>query len=84
MINPKRREMFADLYRLAEYYENPPFVAGDPVTNSQWFAKAMSEVLQPFFDKYHGDIMAFELALDIVDDANRRAVAINKQDCVLR
>ena len=29
VIDPKRREMFVDLYRLAEYYERPPFVSGD-------------------------------------------------------
>ena len=83
VIDPKRREMFADLYRLAEYYENPPFIPGDIEGNAKWFIDAMSEVLNPFLAKYDGSQMAMELAFDVVEDANRKAVAANKEVSVL-
>lgn len=82
MIDPKRREMFTDLYRLAEYYENPPFVPGDIEGNAQWFITAMSETLNPFLEKHPGQ-MAADLAFDVVEEANRLAVEANKQGSVL-
>ena len=82
MIDPKRREMFSDLYRLAEYYENPPFIPGGIDHNAEWFGTAMDEVLYPFLKK-HTDQMALDLAMDIVEDANRKAVLANKQESLL-
>ena len=76
MIDPKRREMFTDLYRLAEYYENPPFIPGETQKNAEWFVIAMNEALYPFLNK-HNDQMASDLAWDIVEDANRKAVKAN-------
>jgi hypothetical protein len=43
----------------------------------------MSEVLNPFLAKYDGSQMAMELAFDVVEDANRKAVAANKEVSVL-
>ena len=79
MIDPKRREMFADLYRLAEYYECPPFHPGDIEGNANWFLKANDEALYPFFKKYPEDQLACDLAIAIVDNANRKALEANKQ-----
>ena len=78
-IDPNRREMFADLYRLAEYYENPPFRHGDVEGNANWFLKANDEALYPFFKKYPDDQLAGDLAIAIVDNANRKALEANKQ-----
>ena len=79
MIDPKRREMFADLYRLAEYYECPSFNPGDIEGNANWFLKANDEALYPFFKKYPEDQLAGDLAIAIVDNANRKALEANKQ-----
>lgn len=76
MIDPKRREMFVDLYRMAEYYERPPFVPGDIEGNAGWFVKAQEEVLLPFLAKYP-DQYASDLAVAILDEANRLAVRMN-------
>jgi hypothetical protein len=78
VIDPKRREMFADLYRVAEYYENPPFIPGNPEWNAHWFNTAMSESLTPFLEKHQGQLAA-DLAWAIVEEADRKAVEMNKQ-----
>lgn len=77
MIDPKAREMFADLYRLAEYYENPPFQPGDIEGNADWFVKANEEALYPFVAKHHGDQLACDLAFAVLEEANRKAVKAN-------
>lgn len=82
MIDARRREMFADLYRIAEYYENPPFMPGAVEHNGQWFVTAMMEVLNPFLAKYPEQLAA-DLAFDIVEDANRKAVEMNERVSVL-
>lgn len=82
MIDPKRREMFTDLYRLAEYYENPPFAPGDVDGNAKWFITAMHEALYPFFDKHPGK-MAIDLAIAILEDASRKAAEMNKKESIL-
>ena len=79
MIDPKAREMFADLYRLAEYYEQPLFHPGDIDGNANWFVTANDEALYPFVTKYQGNQLACDLALAIVEEANRKAVEANKQ-----
>lgn len=79
VIDPKRREMFADLYRLAEYYECPPFRPGDIEGNANWFLKANDEALFPFVKKYPEDQLAYDLVLAIVENANRKALEANKQ-----
>lgn len=79
VIDPKRREMFADLYRLAEYYECPPFHPGDIEGNANWFLKANDEALFPFVKKYPDDQLAYDLVLAIVENANRKALEANKQ-----
>lgn len=82
MIDPKRREMFADLYRLAEYYENPPFAPGAIHENSMWFITAATEALNPFLIKYQNRL-ATDLAFAIVEEANQKAVEANKAVSVL-
>lgn len=77
MIDPKRREMFVDLYRLAEYYEQPPFRSGDIEWNANWFVISNEEQLRPFLTKYT-DQMALDLAIAIVDEASRKAAELNK------
>lgn len=80
MISEKRRDMFGDLYRLAEYYEAPPFKPGDIDGNADWFVKAQEEMLVPFLNKYPGDQLAINLAMCILDDASCRAVNMNKAE----
>lgn len=77
VIDPKRREMFADLYRLAEYYESPPFQPGDIDGNAEWFVEANNKMLIPFAQKYAGDQLAIDLALAILEAANKLGVAAN-------
>jgi len=79
MISTERREMFGDLYRLAEFYEDPPFKPGDIDGNAAWFVSAQEKQLMPFLTKYQADQMAAELAMDILDDANRRAAEMNRR-----
>lgn len=79
MISEKRRELFVDLYHLAEYYEAPPFKPGDVTGNSDWFCKAADERLKPFFKK-HDSALAMGLVFEIVEDASRRAAEINKME----
>lgn len=76
MIDDKRRAMFSDLYRLAEYYECPPFKPGDFDGNADWFVTAQDDVLIPFLKK-HSEPLAQELAFAIVEDANRLAKIAN-------
>lgn len=83
MINPKRREMFTDLYRLAEYYEAPPFQPGDIEGNANWFLMAQDKVLIPFLNKYTDDTMAGQLAIDIVSEADRLARKANETQSYL-
>ena len=78
MISEKRRELFRDVYRLAEYYEAPPFKPGDIDGNAAWFAEATKSELVPFLSKYDGDQLAIDLADAILNDANRQAVEANK------
>jgi len=77
MIDPKRREIFTDLYRLAEYYENPPFCAGDIEGNAKFFEEAMLKVIKPYLEK-HNNHMAAELAIAVIQEASDRAAALNK------
>lgn len=77
MVSEKRREMFKDLYRLAEYYEAPPFRPGDIDGNAAWFVEAQAEQLVPFLNKYPGDQLATSLAMCILDDADRQAREMN-------
>lgn len=73
-----RREMFADLYRFAEYCESPPFKPGDIEGNGAWFDKATKEQLIPFFQKYKVIPLAAELAMAIFSEADRKAAEMNK------
>ena len=82
MIDPNRREMFTDLYRMAEYYEKPPFHPGDIEGNANWFAQANEDLLMPFCKK-HPDQLALDLALAIVDDASRQAKIMDEMSEVL-
>lgn len=79
MVSAERRDMFGDLYRLAEYYEAPPFQPGDIDGNAAWFIKAHHEQLMPFLRKYEADPLAADLAEDVVNDASRRAAEMNKE-----
>lgn len=83
MIDQKRREMFSDLYRVAEFYEEPPFQPGDIDGNSSWFVMSYETVLKDFLIKYKGDQLACELVSAIVEDASRRAAEANKQVSVV-
>lgn len=81
MISPERRNLFGDLYRLAEYYENPPFKAGDIEGNAKWFDEATKQTLTPFLNKYKdGDLnqLSIALAIAVVDEASKKAAALNK------
>ena len=79
MIDPNRREMFTDLYRMAEYYEKPPFQPGDIDGNADWFVKANEEWFIPFCQKHPGQL-ALDLAMAVLEDANRQAVEANKAE----
>ena len=83
VIDPRRREMFTDLYRLAEYYEAPPFQPGDIDWNADWFVMAQEKALIPFLSKYSDDAMAGQLAIDIVSAADRLARIANETQSVL-
>lgn len=83
MISNKRREIFVDLYRLAEFYENPPFKPGDIEGNAKWFEDATVAILTPFLKKHEADPLALDLALAVVDDASQRAAALNQETAVL-
>lgn len=77
VIDPKRREMFVDLYRLAEYYENPPFRNGDIDGNAAWLEKANSEMFLPFVIKYPSTL-ATRLAIAILDEVDVLAKKANR------
>lgn len=80
VIDQKRREVFVDLYRIAEYYEKPPFKPGDVDGNAKWFEEATEKVLVPFLTKHAGNNLAMELVSAILNDANRQAVEANKAE----
>lgn len=82
MVDPKRREMFTELYRLAEYYEKPPFKPGDIDGNANWFELAQGEQMLPFMQKWKNDKMALSLAEVILMDASDRAAAMNRKERV--
>ena len=75
--------MFTDLYRLAEFYEQPPFQPGDIDENANWFVMAQEKALIPFLTKHRNDKMAIGLAIAILEDANRQAVEMNERVSVL-
>lgn len=79
MIDPNRREMFSDLYRLAECYENPQLKPGDIDGNAEWFVLAQEKWLKPFLTKYQENNLAINLALAVLDDASEKAAAANKE-----
>jgi len=79
VINPKRREMFKDLYRLAEYYEAPQFAPGDIDGNADWFAIAQEAVLMPFLNKWADDDLAGALAFDVVEATSKLAAEANRK-----
>lgn len=83
MIDQKRREMFVDLYRMAEYYERPPFRPGDIDGNAEWFVTAENAQLRPFLMKYPDNQMALDLAMAIIDEASRQAREMNYMENVL-
>lgn len=80
MINTARRNMFGDLYRLAEHYEAPPFQPGDIEGNAEWFVGAQKAQLVPFLQKYQSDPLAVKLAMAILDDASERAADMNRME----
>ena len=82
VIDQRRREMFTDLYRLAEFYESPPFQPGDIDGNADWFLRANEEQLIPFIKKHPGQF-ASDLAVAVLEEAGRLAVAANKQESLL-
>ena len=79
MKDPKRRELLSDLYRLAEYYEEPPFRPGDIEGNSKWFIDAQEQVVKPFILKYHDSQLAADLAVAVIDEASRKAAKLNRE-----
>lgn len=83
MKSQSRRDMFTDLYRIAEYYEDPPFQPGDIDGNADWFVKAQDEMLKPFLMKYQDSFLATELVMAVVDEASRKAAEMNKTPSVL-
>ena len=83
MIDPNRRKMFSDLYRLAEFYEQPLFQPGDIDGNANWFVMAQERALKPFLMQHGSDELAVGLAMAILEDANRQAVEMNERVDVL-
>ena len=79
MKSAERREMFKDLYRIAECYEDPPFRPGDIEWNSQWFVEAQEKHLKPFIMKYTGCQLATDLAIAVIDEASRKAAKMNRE-----
>lgn len=73
MIDQKRREMFGDLYKLAEDCEKPPFVRGDTEGNVQILIRIARDKLDPFLAKYGGDKLAEALAMAVYEEAGRLA-----------
>ena len=82
MISEERREMFVDLYRLAEYFEAPPFQPGAYDSNADWFIHAVNDQLSPFVRK-HDSPLARGLAIAILDEADRMAKEANAQQSLL-
>ena len=78
MKDERRREMFVDLYRFAEYCENPPFKPGDIEGNGAWFEKTTREQMIPFLEKYKAIPIAANLAIDVYAEAERKAAEMNK------
>lgn len=78
MISKERREMFSDLYRFAEYCENPPFKPGAIEENGAWFDTANREQVLPFLIKYKDMPLAAALAMAVYTEADRKAAAMNK------
>lgn len=78
MISAARRDMFGELYRLAEFYEKPPFRPGDVEGNAEWFVRAQEAQLFPFMLKYQSDSLAVALASAVLDEASRLAAEMNK------
>lgn len=83
MISSDRRTMFTDLYRLAEFYERPGFHPGDIEGNANWFVMAQEKTLMPFLMLHGNDQLAVDLAMAILEAANRQAVEANNQVSVL-
>lgn len=79
MKSAERREMFKDLYRLAECYEDPPFRPGDIEGNAAWFVEAQEAQLLPFLEKYRADPLAQALGMAVMDEASKRAAELNKE-----
>lgn len=73
MIDQKRREMFGDLYKLAEDCEKPPFVRGDTEGNVQTLIGIARDKLDPFLAKHGGDKLAEALAMAVYEEAGRLA-----------
>lgn len=82
MISTERREMFADLYRIAECFENPPFKPGDIDGNAEWFTKTFREMIMPFQQKYNNKLAA-DLVFAITDEASRKAALYNKTPVIV-
>lgn len=78
VISQLRREMFADLYRLAEYCENPPFKPGAIEENGAWFDTANREQVLPFLNKYKDMPLAADLAMAVYTEADLKAAAMNQ------
>jgi len=78
VISQRRREMFVDLYRLAEYCEDPPFKPGAIEKNGAWFDKANREQVFPFLNKYKDMPLAADLAMAVYTEADRKAAAMNQ------
>ena len=83
MIDPNRRVMFTDLYRMAEFYEKPGFQPGDIEGNANWFVMAQEKAFMPFMMLHGDDPLAVDLALAVLEEANRQAVKANEQVSVL-
>lgn len=83
MNSDSRRQLFIDVYKLAEFYEVPPFQPGDIEGNGNWFIMSYETVIKDFLAKYEGNKLAYDLVSAVIDDASRRAADANKQASVI-
>lgn len=70
MINPNRREMMRDLYRMLEKYEMPPKDFDGEATISYY--DSLFEDYRQFYERYKDDDFALPLAVALFEAIDNR------------
>lgn len=70
MINPNRREMMRDLYRMLEKYEMPPKDFNGEATISYY--DALFEDYRQFYERYKDDDFALPLVAALFETIDNR------------